>query len=390
MTQLPPITIVCPNVSGNALGRALLLADLLRDATKVQVVGVRLEQTLWSPVRRPQVPILDFPLAPGRRHYLDAVPWLRKVAADDCVIVSKPVIHSLGLALLARIGKRGLVLDIDDWQTGFFQIDGATQGLSAWQHRIARLRSYTRRGGLNGFTLTRLLEAYSTRVPHRLVSNHWLERRFGGEILYHVRDPELLDPEKPQSGEIRPLPADLLWVGFVGTPRHHKGLRVLVDAVASARESVPLGLALIGSDYPDDPAIRHAQRTLPSNALVVMPSFPFEQLRDHLRLPDVIAVPSLDVPGSWGQVPAKLFDAMSMAKPIVASAVNDIPQILSDAGICVPAGNAGALASALVRLAGDVDLRQCLGAAARARLTDRYSYAAGRKILTEVVRRAAR
>lgn len=391
MTRLPPVTIVCPNVSGNALGRALLLADLLRNDTKVQVVGVRLHESVWPPARGSQVPILDFPLAAGRRHYLDAVSWLRKVAAEDCVIVSKPVLHSLGLALLARVGQRGFVLDIDDWQTGFFQIDGAKQGLSAFRQRVARFRSYARRGGLNGFTLTRLLEAYAARIPHRLVSNRWLERRFGGEVLYHVRDPSLLDPDEPPTGKLRPLPKDLSWVGFVGTPRHHKGLRVLVDAVAEARQHVPLGLALIGSeDYPDDPAILHARRTLPSHALVLMPTFPLEELRDHLRLADIIAIPSLDVPGSWGQVPAKLFDAMSMAKPIVASAVNDIPRILSEVGICVPGGDPSALASGLVRLARDSDLRKQLGLAARARLIENYSYDAGRKILTEVVRRAAR
>jgi glycosyltransferase involved in cell wall biosynthesis len=186
-----------------------------------------------------------------------------------------------------------------------------------------------------------------------------------------------------------PLPGGRLWVGFVGTPRPHKGIRVLVDAIAKTSRDTPLGLVLMGVGNREDPEIVHARTTLHTDALRVISPFPLDALCDHLRLPDILAIPSLEVPGSWGQIPAKLFDAMSMGKPIVASGINDIPEILDGAGVCVPPGSAADLAAALVRFARDPTLRATLGRAARARLIEKYSYDAGRRILTGVVRQAA-
>jgi len=388
--SLPPVTVICPNVSGNALGRALLLADLLRTETEVQIVGLRQAEALWAPASGTEIRIREYPARPGRLHYFDGVQWIGDVVRDDFVIVSKPVLQSLGLALLARVGRRGLIVDIDDWQTGFFQHDRGRERLSPFQQRIARFRSYARRGGMNGFVLTRALEEYSKRRTHRIVSNRWLQRRFGGDLLYHVRDPRVLDPTLTRNARIEPLPSDRLWVGFVGTPRAHKGISVLVDAVASADADAKLGLVIMGVSEPNAPAIVHARAKLEPDALRVVAPFPLADLRDHLALADILAIPSLEVPGSWGQIPAKLFDAMSMAKPIVATNVNDIPEILDGVGMCVPPGDAVAFSAALVRLARDPALRTRLGTLARNRLIETYSYAAGRRTLLDVVRRAVR
>ena len=388
MPQLPNVSVVCPNVSSNALGRALLLAELLRTETKVQVVGMRQGPDVWAPASSSTVPVQGYPVRAGRLHYFDGVPWLRDVVASDFVVVSKPVLQSLGLALLARIGSSGMIVDIDDWQTGFFQFDRGRERVSPLRQRVARFRSYARRGGLNGFVLTRLLEEYSRR-RHRTVSNRWLQAHFGGEILYHVRDPGVLDPSLPPVADLERLPSDRLWIGFVGTPRAHKGIRVLVDAVAMALREAKLGLALMGVDE-GDPELVHAQSVLGADALRVVTPFPLAELRDHLALADVLAIPSLHVPGSWGQIPAKLFDAMSMAKPIVATSVNDIPEILDGVGLCVPPGDASALATALVRLAGDAPLRARLGGLARERLIERYSFTTGRRVLIELIERARR
>src|SRR5947207_148026 len=161
MTSLPPVTIVCPNVSGNALGRALLLADLLRTETDVRIAGLMQSESVWAPASSSAIPVHAYRQKRGRSHYFDGVRWLREVIADDFVIVSKPVLQSLGLTLLARGGRRGLIVDIDDWQSGFFQYDRGRERLSPLRQRVARLRSYARRGGMNGFVLTRALEEYS-------------------------------------------------------------------------------------------------------------------------------------------------------------------------------------------------------------------------------------
>jgi len=203
-----------------------------------------------------------------------------------------------------------------------------------------------------------------------------------------VRDPEELDPRRARPA--LHLPPSAVWVGFVGTPRGHKGIGVLVDAVVEARTRADVGLAVMGVSDPEDHALVRAGELVGRERFVMVPQFPIPRLRDYLACLDVVSVPSLDVPAAWGQIPAKLFDAMAMEKPVVASALNDIPEILEGAGVIVPAGRADALADAIVRLALDPDLRAQLGRRGRAKLIEKYSYAAGRPVLLRVLRAALR
>lgn len=386
--KLPPVTVICPNVSSNALGRSLLLAELLQADTDVEIVGMQQEGSLWAPAAASTIRIRSYPLPPGRRHYFDAVPWLRDVTRDRFVVVSKPVLQSLGLALLAGAGrKRGMLVDIDDWQTGFFQ-QRAADTLSPLAARLARLRSYARRGGLNGFVLTRALEEYALRAAPRIVSNRWLQHKFGGEIVYHVRDAATLDPARTPNSVPVQLDPSRVWVGFVGTPRAHKGIGVLLQAVVAARARANVGLVIMGC-ADSEPFLADARAVL-GEAFVSAPPFPWSALADHVRLADIIAIPSLDVPAAWGQIPAKLFDAMAMAKPVIASALNDMPEILDGVGLTVPGGDPAALAEAIVGLASQPARRAQLGGLARDKLLQHYGYDAGRRVLSAAVAAAAR
>lgn len=85
-------------------------------------------------------------------------------------------------------------------------------------------------------------------------------------------------------------------------------------------------------------------------------------LPDMLQSCDIFALAS-----DWEGHPIALMEAMAAGLPIVATSVGGVPEILGDAGMLVPRGDEDALASALLRLAGDADERQRLGRAARER-----------------------
>ena len=72
---------------------------------------------------------------------------------------------------------------------------------------------------------------------------------------------------------------------------------------------------------------------------------------------------------------SKGFEGMALARPIVASAVGGIPEMLVDgeSGLLVPPDDAGALAAAVVTLLRDETRRQALGAAAYARLETEFT-----------------
>jgi glycosyltransferase involved in cell wall biosynthesis len=86
---------------------------------------------------------------------------------------------------------------------------------------------------------------------------------------------------------------------------------------------------------------------------------------------DVFVLPSL----SEG-VPLALLEAMLAGRPVIASAVGEVPMVLNDgrAGILVPAGDPAALANALAALLADPTRARRLGAAARERAGAAYTF----------------
>jgi len=89
--------------------------------------------------------------------------------------------------------------------------------------------------------------------------------------------------------------------------------------------------------------------------------------------------------------PNSIVEAMACGKPIIASEVGGIPDMIGDdAGICVPAGDAQALAAAMWRLARDKDLRLKMGFAARERYEKLFSPKVVLPLLTGIYRMVSR
>jgi glycosyltransferase involved in cell wall biosynthesis len=99
----------------------------------------------------------------------------------------------------------------------------------------------------------------------------------------------------------------------------------------------------------------------------------------------VVVVPQRATSDTVGQVPAKLFDAMALARPVVSTAVSMIPEVLDGCGLVIPPGDPRALAAALARLLGDRPMAEAMGRRARARCEERYSFAAARRCLFPLV-----
>jgi glycosyltransferase involved in cell wall biosynthesis len=80
---------------------------------------------------------------------------------------------------------------------------------------------------------------------------------------------------------------------------------------------------------------------------------------------DVFVLPSL-----WEGFGLVLVEAMAAGRPVVASAVGPISEIVVDGvtGLLVPPGDPDALAEAIVRLLQDPELAAALGRAGRARV----------------------
>jgi len=169
--------------------------------------------------------------------------------------------------------------------------------------------------------------------------------------------------------ELRLGSTDQLLVA-VGNLYPVKGHAHLLEALALLAPSFPrLHVAIAGRGELEEPLRARA------GALQLSDRFHLLGLRSDianvLSGADVFVLPSL----SEG-VPLALLEAMLAGRPVVASAVGEVPTVLDDgrAGVLVPAGDAAALASALAAPLADPGRAERLGAAARARATDAYTF----------------
>ncbi len=173
-----PVVVVCSNLSGNCLGRALLLAELVPDDIEARVVGVQLKPEIWKPAsgfRRP---------ASGRFiEHAAAIPRGDRLAAKRARGRTSrrraSPLHEPRLTLRAGVPANDLLLDIDDWEVGLYSRQDA---LAAAEGLLLD------RSASNSFWSIRFMDRKIDRCPRRLVPNAWLRRRYGGEILPHVRD----------------------------------------------------------------------------------------------------------------------------------------------------------------------------------------------------------
>jgi glycosyltransferase involved in cell wall biosynthesis len=194
-----------------------------------------------------------------------------------------------------------------------------------------------------------------------------------------VRDlsyaPELdFDP----AGDDEPLPAQMPELDPAGAPlvvcvsfhRPHKGVDVLIDALALARDrGVPLRACIVGMGPLLEPHRRLiAARGLRGTAVAIGP---VADVRPYVEAADIYALPSRsEQSGSLA-----LLEALRAGLPAVASRVDGIPEDVDDgdSALLVSPGDPGDLADALIRLAGDPSLRARLGKRGRLRFEERFS-----------------
>ena len=209
----------------------------------------------------------------------------------------------------------------------------------------------------------------SHSLARQLARDLWISPSRIVTVPNGVRPPRIEGTEPPLRRQLGLELDDRLAVA-VGNLYPVKGHRHLLEALALlARRHPALHVAIAGRGELEGALREHARE------LRVESRFHLLGLRsdvgDVLAAADVFALPSL----SEG-VPLALLEAMLSGRPVVASAVGEVPAVLGagGAGILVPPGDAAALASALDSLLADPEAALRLGAAARVRANECYSF----------------
>ena len=159
------------------------------------------------------------------------------------------------------------------------------------------------------------------------------------------------------------IPASAFLILGVGRLVEKKGFRVLIDAAAT----VPGAHVLIAGDGSLREELRRHAESLRA-PVTFAGALGRTAIPEAFAAADVVAVPSVvDRAGNVDGLPNTLLEALAAGRPVVASALAGIPDVVSDGlnGLLVKAGDVAALAAALRRLKDDVSTRTALAAAAR-------------------------
>jgi len=373
------VSVISYDLSHNCLGRAYLLAKLVEQNHEVEVLGPTLGDGIWNPVKD-EFEYKSFGDSSGLRSSKNVLEKSIRMVTGDVVYASKPRMSSFGVGLVNSKHKDiPLILDIDDWETGF------KHELFGTYHRyILGMKDIF---DLNSFYYTKALENLSPVADAVTVSNSFLQNKYGGTIIPHVRDTKQFNPNRYDKQSVRSelgLPIDETLVMFSGTPLPHKGVHHLVEIV----KELPIDDVMTVVVGADSSEYTKTLSKIGGESVILKGQQPFEDIPKWISAADVIAVPQLSS-ASNGQIPAKVFDAMAMGKPIVATDMSDIDQIVGDCGIVVDSESQSELSDAIKYLIQNPAQAQELGEMAREKSVEKYSYKAAAPIVDRVIREAA-
>jgi glycosyltransferase involved in cell wall biosynthesis len=204
--------------------------------------------------------------------------------------------------------------------------------------------------------------------------------RLGGpgdrmEVVPYGIDPDEFKPDPEAGAAIRKqlgITPDRLVLIWVSRMVYKKGLTVLLDAMPAVIQRHPDVLLVLGG-YGDlrDELERQAEALGIANNVLFPGPVDRGVINGFWNAGDVVVVPAIhDHRGNVDGLPNIILESMSAGRPIVASRIAGIPQVITSGehGLLVSEGNVPELSTALIRLLGDRVFAAGLGAAARRRV----------------------
>ena len=374
------VTFLVPDLGWPIVGIAARFAKYVCREHEVEIVGPRLwggANAMYS--EEFEYRAVDCPKIYRLPEYFGEVRKLARALQGDVIVSLKAFGANLPAALLAK-RERGcrVVAYLDEW-------DGATSASWSWRERLGHWRRDWMHPGNDVY-----VPWIERRLPEcdvRLGTTRFLERKFGCRLFHVGVDAERFKPQDPAAVAVLKRELGLQnrrLLVFGGVARPHKGLETF--AAALARLGQPHAAILILG--PVDDYVRDLMRHPEYGKHVLCPATDADAARRihrdmplYLGLGDALIVPLSDGPMARSQMPCKVFEAMAMGKPIVASAVSDLPEVLAGCGKLVEPGRPEAVAQAMKEIYDDPAGARALGERARARCLEKFGAESSRQAL---------
>lgn len=184
------------------------------------------------------------------------------------------------------------------------------------------------------------------------------------QVVRNGIDVEAFDPDRVDGAPVRArcgVPDEAPVVGTVAVFRTQKALGDWLEAARTIRDRVPDTRFLLVGDGPERERLERRAEELGLADAVHFPGLQ-EDVRPWLAAMDLFLSSSV-----FEGLPLALLEAMAMARPVVATRVGGVPEVVTDGrnGRLVELHDPGGLADAVTALLLDPDRAKRLGAEAR-------------------------
>ena len=197
------------------------------------------------------------------------------------------------------------------------------------------------------------------------------------ELSGVVRMPIAIIPFSTAMAERRENISEKNEIIFVGRLVERKGVAYLIKAFARITESIPHRLVIIG-DGPERENLEGLASDLKKKHRVVFTgTITDDKLKEYYRSCSFLVLPAIyDKKGDTEGLGVVLLEAMSYGKPVIASGVGGITDIVVNGknGFLVPHADSIALAQAMERMAKNKRLRKSLGHTARNTVDEKFNW----------------
>ncbi|BAZ53820.1 group 1 glycosyl transferase [Nostoc sp. NIES-4103] len=318
-------------------------------------------------------------------HFIKSISKILKLIDGDIIYAIKPQPASFGVALLKKLySRKPVILDIDDWELSW-------HGGDKWHYHptLKQLaKDLLKKDGAlrlpyHPFYL-KMMERLVNQANAVTVHTSFLQQRFGGISVPNGKDTCLFDPVRynPDESRSRYGLSEYRVLMFPGAPRPYKGLEDVLIALDKINQP-DLKLVIVGGSPYDNYDEQLQQRW--GRWIIKLPNYPADVMPDVVAAAHIVVVPQRDTPETRAQFPLKLTDGMAMAKPVLATRVGDIPEILGDTGYLAEPSCPEQIAEQIKLIFQDLDLANEKGIKARKRCIEKYSIEAMASTLSSVI-----
>jgi L-malate glycosyltransferase len=169
-------------------------------------------------------------------------------------------------------------------------------------------------------------------------------------------------------------------IGFVGRFVQEKGILTLIKALTNLKE-LSWKLLLLGRGILKETIILEANKAGIKDRIIIVESVPHDEVPRYINLMNALVLPSettyqfktLTAAGWKEQFGHVLIEAMATQVPVIGSDSGEIPNVIGDAGLVFPEGNAEALRECLKQLIEQPELTQKLGQKGYERAMEKYT-----------------